>query len=209
VYEGFREAVDWARLLAPGQTFSIESRVWSCSNLTSSQLLLVRGRDAVCDAVRDARGVRPVPPEPGRVADVPLYCTAYQDRLTLYRDMSGASLHRRGYRQAMHRAALNEAAAAGILRLAGWGERCKQEGAGGRHAAPHSLLPRAGSLRRAASPPRTDGSAAPSGCLPPKQAPPLVPLLLTLLLTLPTPSPSPALPPWQCWPTPCAGRAPF
>lgn len=38
----------------------------------------------------------------------------------LYRDMSGESLHRRGYRSAMHRASLNEAAAAGILQLAGW-----------------------------------------------------------------------------------------
>lgn len=34
--------------------------------------------------------------------------------------MSGASLHQRGYRAAMHRASLNEAAAAGILGLAGW-----------------------------------------------------------------------------------------
>ncbi len=45
---------------------------------------------------------------------------AVQDRFLLYRDMSGASLHRRGYRGAMHRAALNEAAAAGVLHLAAW-----------------------------------------------------------------------------------------
>ncbi len=34
--------------------------------------------------------------------------------------MSGESLHRRGYRSIMHKASLNEAAAAGVLRLAGW-----------------------------------------------------------------------------------------
>lgn len=50
--------------------------------------------------------------------------------MTLFRDMSGASLHRRGYRQgAMHAAALNESAAAGVLALAGWPALCQKEGA--------------------------------------------------------------------------------
>ena len=53
---------------------------------------------------------------------MPLYVTAWQDYLTVYRDMSGESLHRRGYRTMMHRASLNEAAAAGCLLLAGWPE---------------------------------------------------------------------------------------
>ncbi|PRW59721.1 RNA methylase [Chlorella sorokiniana] len=129
VYDAFREAADWARLLEPGQSFSLEGRVWSCSNLSSSQLLRVRARDAICDAIRDARGTKPAPPERGSVADLPLFVTAYHDRLTIYRDMSGDSLHRRGYRQAMHRASLNESAAAGILYLSGWGELCGREGA--------------------------------------------------------------------------------
>ena len=68
------------------------------------------------------RRPRPAPPEPGQAADVPLYVTAWQDYLTVYRDMSGESLHRRGYRSVMHRASLNEAAAAGCLLLAGWPE---------------------------------------------------------------------------------------
>ena len=68
------------------------------------------------------RRPRPAPPEPGQAAEVPLYVTAWQDYLTVYRDMSGESLHRRGYRSVMHRASLNEAAAAGCLLLAGWPE---------------------------------------------------------------------------------------
>ena len=68
------------------------------------------------------RRPRPAPPEPGQAAEVPLYVTAWQDYLTVYRDMSGESLHRRGYRSAMHRASLNESAAAGCLLLAGWPE---------------------------------------------------------------------------------------
>ena len=51
---------------------------------------------------------------------MPLFAALHHDHMTLYRDMSGDSLHRRGYRDAMHRASLNEAAAAGALQLAGW-----------------------------------------------------------------------------------------
>ncbi len=61
-----------------------------------------------------------MPPERGTTADLPLYAVLFQDHVTLYADMSGASLHRRGYRQAMHKASLNESAAAGMLQLAGW-----------------------------------------------------------------------------------------
>ena len=66
------------------------------------------------------RGTKPAPPEKGQVADVPLYAALFQDELSLYQDMSGASLHKRGYRTAMHVSSLNESAAAGMLSLAGW-----------------------------------------------------------------------------------------
>ena len=54
--------------------------------------------------------------------------TLYKDRATLYRDTSGDSLHRRGYRAnlSVHRAALNEAAAAGLLYIAGWPEALEE-----------------------------------------------------------------------------------
>ncbi len=52
----------------------------------------------------------------------PAYSVFWCNMQTVYRDMSGESLHRRGYRDAMHRASLNEAAAAGVLQLAGWPE---------------------------------------------------------------------------------------
>jgi hypothetical protein len=38
IYDAFRERADWARLLEPNQSFSVEGRVWSCSNLSSSQV---------------------------------------------------------------------------------------------------------------------------------------------------------------------------
>lgn len=130
LYEAFREVADWAWLLQPGSTFSIDGRIYGNSNFSNSKLLTARGRDAICDAIRDRRGVRPGPPPQGRIADLPLFATAFQDTLRVYRDASGESLHRRGYRSAMHVASLNEAAAAGCLLLAGWHRATSNRGGG-------------------------------------------------------------------------------
>ncbi|CAK0784504.1 hypothetical protein CVIRNUC_007708 [Coccomyxa viridis] len=122
IYRFFRACADWPEIIEHGQAISVEARARGCSDIPSALLLQARARDAICDAIRDARRPRPAPPEPGQAAEVPLYVTAWQDYLTVYRDMSGESLHRRGYRSAMHRASLNESAAAGCLLLAGWPE---------------------------------------------------------------------------------------
>ncbi|KAJ9521264.1 hypothetical protein QJQ45_022969, partial [Haematococcus lacustris] len=110
-----------------GCSFEVAVRLRSCSDLNSSHLVWQRVKDAVCDAVYDARRERPQPPGVNG-PDVPLFVAAYQDQVTLYRDLCGTSLHRRGYRDAMHRAPLNEAAAAGMLMMAGW-HRLSQQGA--------------------------------------------------------------------------------
>ena len=47
VYEAVRHAADWLALLPDGQSFSVDARVWSCSSLTSSQLLAIRAKDAI------------------------------------------------------------------------------------------------------------------------------------------------------------------
>ncbi|GAX84390.1 hypothetical protein CEUSTIGMA_g11812.t1 [Chlamydomonas eustigma] len=130
VYECTRQAVDWNEVILPGQTFAVDSRLWSCTDLTSSMLASVRIKDAICDSLRDKRGEKPSPPGPGVIADVPLFATLYHDTLSLFRDLSGSSLHRRGYRDAMHKAPLSEAAAAGVLILAGWKQMSSQQGLG-------------------------------------------------------------------------------
>lgn len=120
LYEAFRDSVEWHRFLPPGESFTIDGRIHSNSTFSTTELLLKRGRDAICDAVRDHRNQRPAPPPKGRVPHLPLFATVFQDCLRVYRDCSGISLHRRGYRQIMHAASLNEAAAAGILYMSGW-----------------------------------------------------------------------------------------
>ncbi|GJP40404.1 hypothetical protein CLOM_g24674, partial [Closterium sp. NIES-68] len=149
-------------------TFSVQSRVWDCPDIRTSQLASTRAKDAICDAMRDAyNGYKPPDPknwsvggggggggamgewegrsagrmgrtsaESGKygesgesresresresLAELPLFLSLYRDRAVLFRDMSGRSLHKRGYRDAMHKASLNEGVAAGMLMLAGW-----------------------------------------------------------------------------------------
>ena len=151
VYDFVRHAVPWHEVV-PEQTkstFSFESRVWSCTDVTSTRLAVTRAKDAVCDALVDVNGWRPPPPANGHSsADVPLFLSLYRDEATLYRDMSGESLHRRGYRDAaIHRAALNEAAAAGILHIAGWNKACQKSRAMGpkKHKLPLLVDPMCGS----------------------------------------------------------------
>ena len=122
IYDFVKHAVPWEEVIPErdGLRFGVETRVWDCSQISSSYAAKIRVKDAICDALVDATGTRPMPPDNYAAADVPLYVTLYRDEAILYRDMSGESLHRRGYRSAMHRASLSESAAAGMLSLAGW-----------------------------------------------------------------------------------------
>lgn len=106
------------------RNFAVQTRTHDCPQVNNSMFASVRAKDAICDSIRDAcGGFKPNPPEDGgATADVPLFLSVYKDHASLYRDMSGISLHRRGYRDAMHRASLNEAIAAGVLTIAGWNQ---------------------------------------------------------------------------------------
>lgn len=61
-------------------------------------------------------------PPRGEQASLQIFVTMFREEVKIYRDVSGTSLHRRGYRRVVHKAALNEAAAAGLLYIAGWPE---------------------------------------------------------------------------------------
>eukprot|EP00171_Calliarthron_tuberculosum_P016636 IDg16636t1 len=121
VYDAIKTAADWRFLLRDGRsTFSVQVR----ASVASERLLRTRAKDAICDALRDAHS-ESLPDRPMRhgAADLPLFIALHADTLTLYADMTGDSLHKRGYRQdggAVHRGALNETVAAGILYHAGF-----------------------------------------------------------------------------------------
>ncbi len=100
------------------QTFSVEARVRD-SEITHSKYAALRVKDALCDQFREKKkGRRPNVKVHG--ADLPIFVTVYRNRVTIYRDWSGETLHKRGYRDAMHKSSLNETVAAGMLALAGY-----------------------------------------------------------------------------------------
>ena len=88
------------------------------SPVTSLDFVTLRIKDAVCDAFRAGRGVRPDVDTAN--PDVRIHAFLTRDETTFYLDTSGEALFKRGWRAAGGEAPLRENLAAGILRLTGW-----------------------------------------------------------------------------------------
>ena len=117
-YSAARE-VDWALHLGPHATLACDFS-GKHPTITHSHFGALKLKDAIVDALRDATGARPdiVLDRPG----VRVHAHANGAQFTLSIDLSGESLHRRGYRGAAGEAPLKENVAAGMLVRAGWPE---------------------------------------------------------------------------------------
>lgn len=116
LYAGVRE-IDWGVHLSAEGTLAVDAGV-SQSQISHSHYAALKVKDAVADQFRDRWGVRPsVDTER---PDVRLNLYLLGDRATLSLDLSGDSLHRRGYRSEGLLAPLKENLAAAILIRAGW-----------------------------------------------------------------------------------------
>ena len=117
-YTGAR-GVDWSTHLAPGATLACDfsGRHPEISHTHFGALKL---KDAIVDSLRDSTGTRP------DIAlerpDVRVHAHAHNNTITVSLDLSGESLHRRGYRGAAGEAPLKENVAAGMLLRSGWAE---------------------------------------------------------------------------------------
>lgn len=88
--------------------------------LRNTQFTAVKTKDAICDRLRELTGIRP--DVEVRDPDVRVNVTVHSTKATIAIDLSGAALHRRGYRSQGRQveAPLKESLAAGILLLADW-----------------------------------------------------------------------------------------
>ena len=112
-------ALDWTAQLAPGATLACDFSGRHPS-ITHTQFGALKLKDGIVDALRAATGSRP---DVSRTRpDVRVHAHAHGTHITLSIDLSGESLHRRGYRAAAGEAPLKENVAAGILLRAGWQE---------------------------------------------------------------------------------------
>ncbi len=109
--------VRWGDWIAPEQTLRVDSNAFR-SPLKSLNFAALRVKDAVCDTLRESAGARPSVDT--RHPDLPIALFAGPERATLYADLSGEALFKRGWREAKGEAPLKETLAAAMLAAAGW-----------------------------------------------------------------------------------------
>ncbi len=116
LYEGVR-AIDWSRFVDARNTLAVRA-VSKSSQLTHTQFVAQRTKDAIVDRIRDESGLRPDVDRDD--PDLGVFVRIAKDEATVYADLSGRSLHARGYRKLQLAAPLKETLAASLLGLAGY-----------------------------------------------------------------------------------------
>jgi putative N6-adenine-specific DNA methylase len=116
LYAGVKQ-VDWRRVLDAERTLAVRAACRS-SQLTHTQFIAQRTKDAVVDQLRERLGARPSVDR--RAPDVQLFVHVVKDRATVYLDHSGDSLHEHGFRQEQGAAPIKETLAAALVRYSGW-----------------------------------------------------------------------------------------
>ncbi len=120
--DGFYSAVrsiDWSEHLTADSTLACEFSGRHPA-ITHTHFGALKLKDAIVDSVRDRTGLRPdvALERPG----VRVHAHANGQTVTVSVDLSGESLHRRGYRGESGEAPLKENVAAGMLLRSGWKE---------------------------------------------------------------------------------------
>jgi len=114
--------IDWSQFMKPGETLAVSSSVSNTPSLRHSQYAALKVKDAVCDFFRAKCGERPSVDTQN--PDLGIHLFVRNNRAVISIDISGGSLHKRGYRTASVEAPMQETLAAAIVRLSGWdGER--------------------------------------------------------------------------------------
>ena len=116
VYDAVK-ALNWSDYMGVKQTFAVDAVVYS-DDFRHSKFVAYKVKDAIADHFRETIGTRPNVSVTN--PDLRLHIHIADNDCTLCLDSSGASLHRRGYRQEGGEAPVNEALAAGLILMTGW-----------------------------------------------------------------------------------------
>jgi len=111
LYEGAL-SFDWSLIFAPQSTFAVRLHIERDIKV-NSQFATLRVKDGVVDSFMDAVGKRPSIDI--KQPEITLYVLAGKKEHTYCLDLSGDSLHKRGYRRFMTDAPIKENLAAAIL----------------------------------------------------------------------------------------------
>ncbi|MFN9122227.1 MAG: class I SAM-dependent RNA methyltransferase [bacterium] len=113
----FVRSIDWPALFSVDRTLRVDVSAIR-SPLRSLEFVTLRVKDAICDRFREKQGVRPSVDTFMPDVRVQLFLTA--DSMTVYLDLSGEPLFKRGWRDESGDAPLRENLAAGMVALSGW-----------------------------------------------------------------------------------------
>ncbi len=125
LYKGVQR-IDWTEHFSVSQSFAVDAKI-SSSEISHSQYAALKIKDAIVDQFREKCGERPSIER--NQPDIRINLHLYRDEATISLDLSGDSLHRRGYRAETMIAPLKENLAATILLRAGWPKIVAQGGA--------------------------------------------------------------------------------
>ncbi|MHB1349879.1 MAG: bifunctional 23S rRNA (guanine(2069)-N(7))-methyltransferase RlmK/23S rRNA (guanine(2445)-N(2))-methyltransferase RlmL [Desulfobulbaceae bacterium] len=117
--------IDWDAHFTPRKTFAVFSTL-SEAPIGHSKFAALRVKDAIADQFRARAGRRPSVDT--AAPDIRINLHMQGARATIALDLSGESLHRRGYRLAGGEAPLKETLAAAIVQLAGFDGKFPAEG---------------------------------------------------------------------------------
>lgn len=121
LYDTVRQ-VDWQTVFSVSASFRIDFH-GRTEFIRNTQFGAQKVKDAIVDSFRDELGIRPTVAKDGTVR---IEAQLSKGKLSLYYNISGDSMHRRGYRLQPGKAPLKENLAAAILIRAGWPELMTQ-----------------------------------------------------------------------------------
>lgn len=110
-------AVNWPKLFTPDQTFSVHAHVFR-NPIRNAHFASLKTKDAIADRFRADKGRRPTVET--RDPDLGFNLRIEGNQATISLDISGGSLHRRGYRIRSVAAPIQETLAAAVIRKTGW-----------------------------------------------------------------------------------------
>ena len=111
---------DWSEYITTVNSFAVNVAIKKSTLITNSHYAKLKVKDAIVDYFRDNYDQRP---EIDKVApDIPLFIFINDKSVKIYINSSGEPLFKRNYRDKIHKAALNEVSAAGLIQMSGWHE---------------------------------------------------------------------------------------
>ncbi len=126
LYSAIRE-VDWTKVFSPDSTFAVyltASETKERRIPVNHQFWALKAKDAIVDCFRDRGLARPNVRRDD--PDITIRLHLHDQILKVYLDLSGPSLHERGYRAKTLEAPMKENLAAGLLLLSGWQYFCNE-----------------------------------------------------------------------------------